>query len=85
VTATGRRKSRSVLVRVDLSTAGSVRARLMRGGRTFASLRRAVGARPARLRLHVPASAPAGRYTLEVVATGGRKSQRVVRTLMLHA
>jgi hypothetical protein len=72
-----------VVVRIDLANAGSVRVRLLRRGHTLAALRGAVGRRPATLRLPVPASVRAGRYTLEVVATGGRKSQRVVRAVSL--
>ena len=84
VTATGRRSSRVVAVRVDLRRAATVRARLVRGGKTLASLRRAVGTRATVVRLRVPAAAPAGRYTLELVLTWSGASQRVVRVVQLR-
>jgi hypothetical protein len=82
--ATGRSAARVVLVRVDLARPGTVRARLLRRGRAVVTLRRPVGARPTTLRLAVPLSAPGGRYALEVVASTGRRSQRVVRTVTLR-
>jgi plastocyanin len=84
VSATGRRGSRVVLVRIDLSKAAAVRVRLLRGSRTVASLRRAVGVQPKIFRLRVPKTAPGGRYTLEIVVMRSPKPQRVVRTVTLR-
>jgi plastocyanin len=84
VTATGRRRSRAVLVRIDLSKPAAVRVRLLRAGRTVASVRRTLGVRPRLLRLPVPAAAPGGRYALEIVATRSRTSQRVLRFVTIR-
>jgi hypothetical protein len=73
-----------LLVRVDLSKAGPVRVRLLRRGHALATLRSRIGARPTTLRLHVPASAPAGRYTIEVVAGSGPTAKRVLRSVTLR-
>ena len=50
----------------------------------LATLRSRIGARPTTLRLHVPASAPAGRYTIEVVAGSGPTAKRVLRSVRLR-
>jgi hypothetical protein len=84
VTATGRRRSRAVLVRIDLSKPAAVRVRLLRAGRTVASVRRTLGVRPRLLRLPVPAAAPGGRYALEIVATRSRASQRILRFVTIR-
>jgi plastocyanin len=84
VTATGRRRSRAVLVRIDLSKPAAVRVRLRRAGRTVASVRRTLGVRPRLLRLPVPAAAPGGRYALEIVATRSRASQRILRFVTIR-
>ena len=84
VSASGKGPSRIVAVRVDLSKAATVRARLVRRGRMVASLRRAVGTKPTVLRLLVPAAVPGGRYKLELVITANRISQRMARTVQLR-
>jgi plastocyanin len=84
VSATGRRGSRVVFVRIDLSKAAPVRVRLLRGLRAVASLRRAIGAQPKTLRLRVPRTAPGGRYRLEIVVLRSPKPQRMVRTITLR-
>jgi hypothetical protein len=84
VTATGRRRSRAVLVRIDLSKPAAVRVRLLRAGRTVASVRRTLGVRPRLLRLSVPTAAPGGRYALQIVATRSRTSQRVLRFVTIR-
>jgi hypothetical protein len=71
---------RRVLVRVDMSRPAAVRARLLRGPRALAIVRRQVGAEPATLTLRVPRAARAGRYTVEVVAVG----RRIVRTVVVR-
>jgi hypothetical protein len=77
----GSRARRVVVVRIDLAKAGTVRVRLLRHGRRVASMTKRVGVKPSVLTLHVPAAAPKGRYSVEVVAGGAR----IVRTVSLRS
>jgi hypothetical protein len=66
----GRRRHRSILMRVQVNAPSTVRAVLRRGRQRVAGKRWRVNAGTPLLRLRVPASARPGRYRLQLTVRG---------------
>jgi hypothetical protein len=80
----GHGRGRKLLIRVHLTTAATVRARLVRGRRQVATGRWQVSAGSHLLRMRVPARARPGVYRLFLTVSGAGQAKEIARRVRLR-
>ena len=79
----GHGRKRTILIRLQVSVASTVRASLLRGRRQVAAKRFSVAAGSQLLRFRIPARVRPGRYRLRLAVAGAGQSRQLVRRVRL--